>query len=290
MNENEYVTFVIEHKCNSKCAICFLKGADNASVDLHAVPFSYLKKFLRLISKDQYSGIVFSGAEVTLNEQLPEYAAYARDKGFRNIMIQTNARALSDICKAKQLRDAGINQFFVSFHSADKDLSDRITGSPGAYFQTVKALENLNKLDLMVITNTVMSSMNYTVLPQIGEFLLKFSNIVEMQFWAYIPMNSKVSELMLPYALTAPYLNKTIKYLINHRKEICVKYFPVCLLDGPYKKYHKNDLPYTFGADENFFRRLKSCNFQKYPCCGGTNCEGLPEIYKSIMPPGSWMP
>jgi len=137
----------------------------------------------------------------------------------------------------------------------------------------------------------VMSSMNYTNLPEIGKFLRKFSNIVEMQFWGYFPMSSKASELILPYALAAPYLNKTIKYLLSHRKEICVKSFPVCLLDDLYKKYHNNDQPKTcFGFKKNFDNRIISCDYKNYPCCEGTDCMGLPEIYKSSMPPKSWMP
>ena len=290
MNRKEYVLFVIENKCNSKCGICLIEGTDGALIDIQRIPLFSFKKILGLIPQGKFSGIIFSGGEVTLNEQLSEYASCARDQGFRNIMIQTNARALLDLRKAKQLKSAGINQFYVSFHSANNDLSDRITGRTGAHSQTVKALENLDKLDLAVITNTVMSSMNYMVLPEIAEFLRKFSNIVEMQFSGYMPLSSHASELILPYALAAPYLNKTIKYLVSHRREIGVKDFPVCLLDDSYKKYFNNDEAKPIGVKENLWNRIISCNFQKYPCCEGTDCKGVPEIYKSTMPSENWMP
>ena len=291
MNLGEYVVFVIEHKCNSKCGICFIEGTDDELVDLRRVSLPFFKKFLGLIPKEKYSGIIFSGGEVTLNEQLPEYASYARDKGFQNIMIQTNARALSDLGKAKQLKSAGINQFFVSFHAVDNDLSDRITGRAGAHSQTVRGLENIRELGLTVTTNTVMSSLNYTVLPEIGKFLQEFSNIIEMHFWGYVPVTSKASELILPYGLAAPYLNKTIKYLLSHRKGICVKFFPVCLLDEPYKKYYRNDQPNNLGIIDGFVKgRINSCDFQKYPCCEGTDCMGLPEMYRNTVLPGGWMP
>jgi len=291
MNQNEYVMFVIENRCNSNCGICWLEGTDGVVTDLHTVSFSFFKKFLKAIPKGKYSGVIFSGGEVTLNEQLPEYASYARDKGFCNIMIQTNGRALANLRKAKQLKDAGINQYLVSFHSADKDLSDRITGRVGAHAQTLKALENLEQLDLTVITNTVVNSINYKGLPAIGRFLRKFSNIVEMEFWGYVPVSSKAAELILPYALAAPYVNKTIKYLVDQGLEICIKYFPVCLLDAPYKKYHNNQqAANAFGVDDHFFTKINSCGFKNYPCCEGTDCWGLPEKYKSTMPQGHWMP
>ena len=291
MNLDEYLVFVIEHKCNSKCGICFIEGTNEELVDLRRVSLPFFKKTLDLIPEGMYSGIIFSGGEVTLNEQLPEFASFAREKGFQNIMIQTNARALSDFRKAKQLKSAGINQYFVSFHSADNDISDRITGRAGAHSQTVKGLENLNEFGLTVFTNTVMSSLNYMVLPEIGEFLQKFSNIAGMHFWGYVPVTEKASELILPYGLAAPYLNKTIKYLLSHRRKICVKFFPVCLLDDPYKKYHNNAQPITFGLIDNFVdKRFQSCDFKKYSCCEGTDCIGLPKLYKNIKPSGNWMP
>ncbi|MDP2653391.1 MAG: radical SAM protein [Candidatus Omnitrophota bacterium] len=289
MKDHEYAIFVIENKCNSKCNICWIEGADGALVDLHVISLSYFRKFLESIPKGRHSGVILSGGEVTLNEQLPEYASCARDYGYRNVMIQTNARALSDLRKAEVLKAAGVNQFFVSFHATDDDLSKRITGRTGAHAQTVRGLENLDKLGLTVITNTVMNSMNYAVLPEIGEFLLRFKNIIEMHFWGYVPMSLKGYELILPYALAAPYLNKTLKHLVNHHRGIRVRYFPVCLLDWPYKKFHQMQQPQCYGISRNFDARYQSCGFQKHPCCEGTDCAGLPEMYQGTMP-GSWMP
>ncbi len=290
MNLDEYLVFVIEHKCNSKCGICFIEGSEEQLVDLRKVSLPLFKKSLDLIPKGKYSGVVFSGGEVTINEELPEYAAVARDKGFKNIMIQTNARALSKIEKAQQLKNAGINHYFVSFHSADYDLSDKITGRVGAHAQTVKALENLRELDLTVFTNTVMSSQNYKVLPEIGEFLQGFDNILGMHFWGYVPMTVQAPELLLPYELTGPYLNKTIKYLLSHNRRICVKFFPACLLDEPYKKYHDNRQPITFGIIDKFVdQRFEACEYQSYACCKGTDCIGLPKMYRDTMSSNSWI-
>ncbi len=290
INENEYLIFVVEEKCNSKCNICCVGGAEGPLIDLSAISIPTFKKFLEVIPQGKYTGVKFSGGEVTLNPQLAEYASHARDKGFKNIMIQTNARALADLRKAKELKAAGINQFFVSFHAADNDLSDKITGRAGAHAQTLKGLENLRQLDMTVITNTVMNAMNYMVLPDIARVLVPFGNITEMQFWGYSPMSLKAFELVLPYGVAAPYLNEAIKYLISHDKEICIKYFPVCLLEDPYKKYHNNDQPIVLGIKDNYIDRSRACNFQNYPCCEGTDCKGLPEVYINSLSPDGWMP
>lgn len=290
MIEEEYLLFTIEHKCNSKCNICFLEGEGKSLIDLHTLNMPYFKKFLEFASNSKVTGVIFSGGEVTLNDQLEEYASYARDKGFQNIMIQTNARALSNLNRVKQLKSAGINQFFVSFHACDYDLSDRITGRVGAHAQTVKGLENLEKLSLTVLTNTVMTSMNYTTLPDIGQFLKKFNNIVEMQFWGYVPVSLQASELVLPYGLAAPYLNRTIEFLLGQGREICVKSFPVCLLDDQLKKCHNNSHARCFGVDKNFNKRIVSCDYKTFSCCRGTDCDGLPRLYYSTALSENWMP
>jgi len=290
MNWKEYVLFVIETKCNSKCNFCDVGGFDGELIDLSPISLPMLTKVLKVIPVGKYSGIIFSGGEVTLNKELPEYASFARDRGFRHIMIQTNARALSDLRLAKKLKASGINEFFVSFHSADKELSEKISGRVGSYGQTVKALENLEKLGLMVITNTVMTSMNYKDLPKTGKFLAKFSNIELMQFWGYMPMSSKASELILPYGLAAPYLNKTLKFILNLPRRVGVKWFPVCLLDEAHKKHLKRELPICLGVKENFHKRGEACDFHRCSCCEETDCWGIPEMYKRVMPPGSWMP
>lgn len=291
MNLNEYIVFVIGRKCNNRCDICFIDGTDEELADLHAVSMPFFRKFLELIPEGKYSGIIFSGGEPTMNEQLSEYASYAKDKGFHNIMIQTNARMLSDFRRAKQLKAAGVNHFFVSFHSADKDISDRMAGVYGAHAQSVRALENLDRLELSVITNTVMTSMNYKGMPKIGRFLKKFRNILEMHFWGYTPMSSKASELMLPYAVAAPYLNQAIEYIITDGRNVCVKWFPICLLEESYRKYHSNDQPNSLGIIDKFLeKKFNSCNFQKCPCCERTDCLGLPEVYRNAVLPGKWMP
>lgn len=287
---NQYVLFVITNKCNNRCNFCSIGGGDGALTDLLPVSMSFFKKFLKVISCDQYPGIIFSGGEPTLNAKLPEYASYAREKGFNRIMIQTNGIALSDIRFARELKIAGINQIFFSFHSIDKDVLNRISGKTESHTQRLKALENLEKLGLEVISNTVMSSLNYRELPAIAMFLKKFRNIVETHFWGYTPMSSRADELVLPYASAAPYLYQAIKCVSSGGRDVCVKYFPICLLDRLHRKYHRKDLPYRVGVKKSFDERGGRCGFKRCPSCKWADCWGLPEIYRKTMPPGSWMP
>lgn len=286
MKKGEYVIFCVEFKCNSDCPICSI---DNMRSDSKPISLSVFKSVLeRCIGK--YSGIILSGGEVTLNKQLPEFIVYARSKGFRNIMIQTNGRILSDMRKAEELKRFGANQFFVSFHSADKGISEKMAERTGSYAQTVKGLENLDALKVEVITNTVLTSMNYEGLPDTARFLAKFSNIKEMHFWGFVPLSAESAQLMLPYVAAAPYLNQSIKYLESCGKKICVKYFPACLLEDPYKALIDNSQSKVLGMRDDFWKKWDACDFRRHKCCEGTDCMGLPMIHKDKITPEDWVP
>lgn len=273
MKTSTYVKFIVSRKCNNNCVICMI---DWMGPKLKTIALNDFKKQLSLY-KGEYEGVIFSGREVTLNKQLPLYAAYAKASGFRNIMIETNGRALADLHIARELQAAGINEYFVSFHSADPALSRKITRRKNAFTETLKALENLDKLDMTIITNTVMNSLNFSSLPQIAKILLSFQKIKEAQFWGYWPMSRFSSKLLLPYASAAPYLNEALKMLLAKNKSVCVKFFPPCYLLKNHRKYLDNDLSLTTGLEDSFWERFGKLNFERCPDCGDNRCDGLPE-------------
>ncbi len=286
MQDSDCLNVSIEFKCNSDCNYCFIDELKHVS---KPISFPVFKKLLPLI-KGRYAGIYFCGGEVTLNKQLPEFVSYARDQGYSLIRIYTNGRALSSLRLVEELKSAGATEFLVSFPSADKDLSDKMVKRSGAFSQTVNGLKNLERCGLKVITNTVVTSMNYSDLQGTARFLQQFSNVVEMQFWGYLPMSAEASQLMLPYVLAAPYLNRTIKDVEGYGRKVCVRYFPACLLEDRYKKYLINNQAKLIGMRDEFWESMKACDLRKYSCCKQTACNGLPEIYRNVMPPEKWVP
>lgn len=276
MKTAEYIVFCIDYQCNNNCIICMLDGVKGK---LRPVSFEAFKMLLRAY-EGRYAGIVFSGGEVTLNQRLPQYIAHARERGFRNVMIQTNGRALCDLRKARQLQLAGANEFFVSFHAVGQALFKNITRRSTAQAETKMALENLDRLDIKVITNTVMSALNYAILPQIARFLLKYKNIQEMQFWGYMPLSHGMRELALSYVSAEPYLNEALKLVLGRGREACVKYFPACLLLKQHARYLDNSQSDLARMDDSFWKRWDACSFKKCNACQNKHCMGLPAIYR----------
>ena len=133
--------------------------------------------------------------------------------------------------------------------------------------------------------------MNYTGLLELAKFLCQFDNILGMHFWGYVPVTKEAAELILPYEPASFYLNETIKFLLTQKRDICVKFFPVCLLDDQYKKYHHNGQPQTLGIIDDFVQKqFNSCGYKHFSCCHGTDCLGIPEIYQALGLSKQWMP
>ncbi len=263
MKTQDYVVFCIDYRCNSHCTICMLDGLRKK---LHPISLTSFKALLPDYEK-KYVGIIFSGGEVTLNSKLPCYIAHAKDRGFRRIMIETNGRALHDLSVLERLKTAGANEFFVSFHAADPFLSRKITRRSPAYHQTREGLENLARLDLKVITNTVVSAVNYTTLPEIAKALVMFKNIGEMQFWAYVPLSAGHRELLFPYSRAATYLNTALTFLLQNSREVTVKYFPPCLLSVDHRGHYDDNQPTVVGLDQSFWKKWESCGVERCGQC-----------------------
>jgi cyclic pyranopterin phosphate synthase len=114
--------------------------------------------------------IIFSGGEVTLSDELCDYARAARKiPGVEHVRIQTNATRLGRRGKVAELVDAGIDEYFVSVHGHDEPLVDGLLQKKGAFRAMVAGLEAIRDAGDS-ITNTAIVAPNASVLPEIVEF------------------------------------------------------------------------------------------------------------------------
>ena len=126
-------------RCNLACRFCYVE--DGLGGRFRGVT---LDEARRLLADPALTAgvtrIVLSGGEVTLDKDLPAFAALARAvPGVEHVRIQTNATRLDDATLAR-LTDAGVDEYFVSLHAADAATGDAITGVPGSFDQIVAGL------------------------------------------------------------------------------------------------------------------------------------------------------
>ncbi len=118
----------------------------------------------------------FTSGEPTTNPHLADYAAWARELGYRCISVMTNGRMLSHPPTARRLIEAGVNRFNISVHGHDAALHESLTRTPGSFAQTVRGFTVLKALAIRtspveIHTSTVVNKRNLQHLTQIYALL-----------------------------------------------------------------------------------------------------------------------
>jgi hypothetical protein len=148
--------------CNQRCFFCNCDGSAPNVVPDRAAAVEAATALVR----DGARMITITGGEPTLNTGLDDVARAARDAGAERIMLQTNAVALAEPGRAASLAAAGVDALFVSLHSLDGEVSDRITGVPGTHALTLKGIDAALGAGLTVRTNFVISAVNLAEPPR----------------------------------------------------------------------------------------------------------------------------
>lgn len=137
----------IIYRCNQICTFCEL-----ADMDTEVEP----ARVREAIDKSRARGsrrLIVTGGEPTLSPHLVDHLRYARDRGFEEIELQTNAVLLDRPGFAEALRDAGLTSAQVSMHGADAEVSDKLTAAPGTHRRTTAGVERLLEAGLRVLLN-----------------------------------------------------------------------------------------------------------------------------------------
>ena len=220
--------------CNNNCRFC---------VQAHKKKFGNrptgdIKKDLGEAKKTKCSGVVFTGGEPTIREDIVELVSYAKELGFKRIQLQTNARMLCNKDFCKEVIKAGANEFSPAIHGHIADLHDYLTRVSGSFSQTVKAIKNLRELNQYIITNTVVVKPNYRYLPELAKLLVELK-VDQFQFaFVHAVGNAmKNYDQMMPWvSLVAPYIKEGLQIGIDNNIKVMAEAMPFCTMEG-YEKY-----------------------------------------------------
>lgn len=279
-SNRDYVSMTMEFRCNLRCVHCMIEGTmDRLQPESDA-------RFEALLAENarerRWKGLILTGSEITLRRDLCELAKRARAAGFEHVRIQTHGMHLAqpDYCDA--LIAAGVDEYFVSVAGPDAPTHDAITTVPGSFDKTLRGLQILDEREgVATLTNSVVTSRSYALLPQIVDRLAHLRNLVQMEFWVYWPMSeTDEKDLIAPHAAVAPYLREAIARAKALGRGVEVKNFPQCLL-GDDDGALMNVQPQLF-IDPAFWPEFMRNGF--YQCvyrdrCAATECLGLSTAY-----------
>ena len=162
--------------CNNNCVFCMEDDrADRERRHELITP----ERVLQLLRAHAHGGeVMFTSGEPTLNPNLPTFVRWARQLGYREIGLTTNARRLGYEPYTRRLLQEGLNRVVVSIHGPDARSHDGQTRAPGSLRETVAALELLARLKrehrCALHTSTVVGQRNYRRLGDMYELLRRF--------------------------------------------------------------------------------------------------------------------
>ena len=271
------VTFAFH--CNLACTFCMVEDV------LNKIPGTSLEDFKKAVSDgarlEGVSRVIFSGGEVTLSKQLAQYAAFARSlPGIRHVRIQTNATRLADRTYLRSLIDAGIDEYFVSFHAPDAPLSEALVQRDGSFADIIAGIENIVAEGASLSTNTAIVAQNHTRLAEIVARIAPYRP-QSMEFWNYWPRGDErgARHLAARVSDVRPHLHDALAAALRAGIPPVVKWFPRCLM-GPYARYLDDAQPPAL-IDESYWARepAYSCLYEGVCADAGSGCSGLSHPY-----------
>lgn len=279
-DHSRYVSMTMEFRCNLSCNHCMIEGTMDRLVPETTEKFDEVLDYNSL--HERWTGLILTGSEITLRRDLPDLARRAARAGFEHIRIQTHGMRLAQENYCRTLVEAGIDEFFVSVPGSDAQSHDAITGVPGSFDRTLRGLENLEAYDHVTsITNTVVTTQNYHLLPDVVAALGHLDRLAQMEFWVYWPMKeSDEKGLVAAHGDILPMLREAIAGARRRGRSVEVKNFPQCLL-GDDADALVNDQPMLY-IDPAFWTEFARNGF--YQCvhrdrCGSKQCLGLNAAY-----------
>jgi MoaA/NifB/PqqE/SkfB family radical SAM enzyme len=282
--------------CNNNCRFCVQahkKPLGNRRTEQVRADLAEARK--------SCSGVVFTGGEVTIRDDVLELISYAQELGFETIQLQSNSRRLAykDFCQS--VVDAGANEFSPALHGHTAELHDYLTQSPGSFSQTVQAIQNLKELHQYIITNTVIVKPNYRYAEDLAKLLVSLGvDQYQLAFCHAVGNALDNYDAMIPLvSIAAPYIHKGLQVGIDAGVKVMAEAMPYCQMKGYERYVSELVIPPTEIRDGTQFdpdheKTRKTEGKMKFPQCRKCKydiiCEGPWREYPEQKGPDEFVP
>lgn len=223
------------YRCNNRCIFCM--EANKRSIP--DTPFSKLKEQMLDAKQKGAEYLEMIGGEVTIRPDAIEIVKFAKNLGFKTIMMSSNGRMYSYKKFAREIFKAGLNSLVFSIHGHNAKLHDSLTQVPGSFDQLRKGVKNVKEVikelklkNVSLGSNTTIVKQNYKYLPKIGQFIYDIG--LKNAEFIFVDCNEGWSKdnfkkIVPRISNVAPYAHKCLdlkkKYNISHW---AIRYVPLC--------------------------------------------------------------
>mgnify|MGYP001172762115 CR=1 FL=1 len=296
---------LLGESCNARCLFCCARNLIQNTEWLPAE--TVIGKLRKAIEEDAWL-ITFSGGEASLYPDMNYVASEAKKVGFKSVQVLTNGLKLSDIDFVRGWADAGIDEVKISLHGIDPWTHDYLMDIPGAFANSMAAVENLNRCGIKASFNFAVTRVNYKQMPLFAKLAgvdLGVTGFCFMFSFYSGGMLEYADRLNVSYTEAVPYLRTALRYMKIHGVVIeskmlsnfvpCVAPELMNLMSDWRNTSVESSSELTTSAD---MTRRMSDNYperkMKLPSCAGCvfrgSCYGVDKGYVAIHGAGEFRP
>jgi cyclic pyranopterin phosphate synthase len=221
--------------CNNNCVFCMEDDREGRYQNNSAMTPPRVRWML-----EKHRGaeeVCFTSGEPTTRPELPEFARWARELGYRRVSVMTNGRRLSHFPYAATLAKHGMNRFYVSIHGHERKLHEGLTRTPDSFDQTVAGLASIAKLKpygVQLHTSTVLTGRNLPHLLAIYRFLRAHGvdQVVFNVMQANGRADTNFEQLFPPYTVIAEHFHQFLDACGEARPAAFLVDIPLCTTEG----------------------------------------------------------
>jgi MoaA/NifB/PqqE/SkfB family radical SAM enzyme len=158
---------ILLYDCNLACDYCTI----TPEMRRRSLSSAEVVRELERGRAEGHDAISFTGGEPTIRRDLVGLVRTARERGFREIKIQTNGLMLAHPRNLERLVAAGANLFHVSIQTHLQAEYDRMVRQPGAFPLMAAALANLTDRGLRLRADLIVTRETYPRLPDAVRWL-----------------------------------------------------------------------------------------------------------------------
>lgn len=216
--------------CNNNCRFCVQAFKRNVYYKSKEKIFEELEDGRR----DGAEEVVLTGGEPTLHKDIIEIVKYAKELGYKNIQLQTNARMLFNENFLKKLVEAGLTEVSPALHGHKKEIHDYLTRAPGSFEQTIKGILNAREYGLRIVTNSVITKPNFRYLENLANLLIRLDVYSYQLAFVHAAGNAwYLFEQIVPrISLVANYLHKGLELGEQVGIISMAEAMPLCYMQG----------------------------------------------------------
>lgn len=278
--------------CNNRCIFC-CEASHEHSLDL--IRKEEIIQYLESQDTSKWTELNIHGGEPTLSPALIEVIQIAKKRGYRHIILQTNAHRIGvDKEFAKNLDASGVDLYNIGFHGSNCEIMDPLTGLQGSFEKVMKGIKRIVGFHKPIRITSVVSAMNYKDISSIVKLAanegISHVNISSMQTAGSAVNN--IEKLFISYSEAKPYIIDAINLAKSLNLQVTLESFPFCVLKG-FEEYQVDwtiqHLKMLHGKiimnDYNSFLAEATCTYasQCETCSKHDVCSGVYKEYVNIQ-------